>query len=178
MTDLKPFQVLQHLSDVYAANAKPLPAEKEEIETRTIVCFSILGNNMAVSLEEVTEILERQHCTLLPRVKRWVKGLANVRGRLLPVIDFAEFLQGSLSSHPKHQRILVLETGGLYVGLQVDQVYGMEHFPVHNYVSQAKNIPEVLADCIQGSFVVDGEEWPLLRPPYLINNEKFMNVAA
>lgn len=178
MSDADPFKLLASLANLYSGKAKQLPAEKEISETQTVVCFSLLGENLAIALEELAELLELQNCTRLPRVKRWVKGVANVRGRLLPVMDFAEFLGGRLNTAPKLQRIIVLELGNVYVGLTVDQVYGMRRMNVDDYRKSFSDIPEVLEPYIEGGFKTDGEQWFLVRPVRLLKDKKFVQVAA
>lgn len=45
-----------------------------------------------ISLSDISEVLEVTKCITLPRIKRWVLEVANVRGRLLSIIDFAKCL--------------------------------------------------------------------------------------
>lgn len=174
----KSFNILAGLFRRYSDNAKGLPAQTDIVPTRTVVCFSLLGANLAVGLEEISELLELPSCTHLPRVKSWVRGVANVRGRLLPVINFAEFLGGGLKMPPKSQRVLVIDALGIFVGLIVDQVQGMRHFKVDTYRRELGEVPEVLAPYIEGSFIHEGEEWMLFRPSQLLQDHCFMEVAA
>lgn len=179
MTDSDPFLLLKSIAERYAGKAKALPAGKEVSEVRTLVCFSLLGQNLAIALEEMAELLELQNCTRLPRVKRWVRGVANVRGRLLPVMDFADFLGGRLRTAPKLQRVLVLERGQMYVGLVVDQVYGMRRMNVDTYRKSIDDkVPEALAPFIEGGFDTGEEKWLLVRPVKILQDRQFLQVAA
>lgn len=178
MADNDPFLLLKSLSELYAGKAKQLPAEQEISEIQTVVCFSLLGQNLAIALEELAELLELQVCTRLPRVKRWVRGVANVRGQLLPVMDFAEFLGGRLSTPPKLQRILVIGLGGINVGLIVDQIYGMRRMKVDDYRKSFSNVPKVLSPYVEGGFKTDEEPWLLIRPVRLLQDRQFLQVAA
>ncbi len=178
MTDTDPFLLLKSLSRLYSGKAKQLPAEKEISETQTVVCFSLLGENLAIALEELAELLELPNCTRLPRVKRWVRGVANVRGRLLPVMDFAEFLGGRLRTAPKLQRILVVELGNMYVGLTVDQVHGMRRMKVDDYRKSISKVPKILSPYVEGGFKTEQEDWMLIRPVKLLQDKQFLQVAA
>ncbi len=51
-------------------------------------------------------------------------GVANVRGNLVPVIDFARFLFGERTQHSDRTRLLVVRQGGGSVALLVDEVFG------------------------------------------------------
>lgn len=172
------FAKFLELSLGFAGKAKPLPVPGEEVVTQGFICFSVLKQGFVVAVEELAEVLELPACTRLPRVKKWVRGVANVRGRLLPVVDFAEFLDGRLTTSNKQQRILVLESGNVYVGLLVDQVFGMRHLRMDRYTQSASDVPEVLLPYLDGAFIQDGRRWLLMRPPKLIADPIFMDVAA
>ena len=50
--------------------------------------------------------------------------MANVRGNLVPVVDFARFLFGERTQHSDRTRLLVVRQGGGNVALLVDEVFG------------------------------------------------------
>ena len=174
----KAFKTLADLAGRYADSARWLPEQEDVAPTRKVVCFSLMGVNLAMALEELTEILELPQCTRLPRVKNWVWGVANLRGRLLPVINFAEFLGGRLSSPKKVHRVLVIDLQTVFVGLVVDRVYGMRNLQIDTFERQPEGVPEVLAPYAEGGFCQDGDTWILLRPGKLQSDQRFMEVAA
>lgn len=106
-------------------------------------------------------------------VKPWVKGVANLRGRLLPVMDLGGFLGLELSRARKQRRVLVVEFNDLFVGLLVDEVVGMQHFPLDAWVASTASS----APFIQGQF--DGDPlWQVFSPFALAQAPGFMDVAA
>ncbi len=60
---------------------------------------------------------------------QWMKGVANVRGRLMTVMDLSRFLGQPSELQEKRRRLLVLDQDDLYTGVIVDEVLGMQHFP-------------------------------------------------
>lgn len=172
------FNTLLSLSQQFVDAACGLPAQEDIAPTRKVVCFSLMGQHLAMALEELTEIIDLPQCTRLPRVHSWVLGVANLRGRLLPVVNLAEFLGGSLSSTPRAQRVLVIEMMGVFVGLVVDHVYDMRHFGVDTFKPQLDDVPEVLSPYTDGGFAQPDENWILLRPGKLLSDQCFMEVAA
>jgi len=109
----------------------------------------------------------------MPGVKPWVKGVANLRGRLLPVMDLGGFLGLPLSKARKQRRVLVVEYNDLFVGLLVDEVVGMQHFAQDALLANAS--PG--APFIQGQF--DGDPpWQVFSPFALAQAPGFMDVAA
>ena len=51
--------------------------------------FSLLGEEYAVRLLKVREILEYDTVTRVPKSPAWVRGAINLRGRVVPVVDLA-----------------------------------------------------------------------------------------
>ncbi|MCK9505217.1 MAG: chemotaxis protein CheW [Porticoccaceae bacterium] len=172
------YTTLAALSENFRRRSRALPAQIDLTPVRTVVCFRILGVGVAVLLEEMNELLEVPHCTRLPRVKSWVKGVANVRGKLTPIIDFAGFLGSRLTAPPKRQRVLLVERETVAAGLIVDEVVGMKHFRVDAYSEDRTLIPPPLSAFVPGTFLNDGERWVLFRPDALFSNNEFLEVAA
>ncbi|MGD9659918.1 MAG: chemotaxis protein CheW [Porticoccaceae bacterium] len=172
------YATLAALSEDFRRRSRELPAQTDLTPVRTVVCFRILGVGVAVLLEEMNELLEVPHCTRLPRVKPWVKGVANVRGKLTPIIDFAGFLGSRLTAPPKRQRVLLVEREAVAAGLIVDEVVGMKHFRVDAYSEDRALIPPPLSAFVPGTFLNDGERWVLFRPDALFSNNEFLEVAA
>lgn len=172
------FNTLSSLSHQFITTARGLPAQESLAPTRKVVCFSLLGTYMAMALEELTEIIELPPCTRLPRVNGWVLGVANLRGRLLPIVNLAEFLGGELSAPSRSQRVLVIDMMGVFVGLVVDQVFDMRHFGVDTFQSNLDGVPDVLTPYVGGGFAQDDKNWALLRPGQLLSDQCFMAVAV
>ncbi len=153
-----------------------LPAQEKIAETQKLIGFSVLGARYVIPLNEISEVLEVPDCTKLPRVKSWVRGVANVRGRLLPIIDFAGFLGGTLTGSVRERRVMVFEAASTYIGVIVDQVHGMQALPVDSYETTSGTGP--LSEFVDGKFADKKHDFELFRPHRLIGNSQFMNVSV
>lgn len=172
------YHQLAEVAQRYMQQSAHLPVQASRAPARTVVCFHVMGCPVAVLLEEISELLEVPPCTRLPRVKPWVRGVANVRGRLTPIIDFAAFLGGDLQTPPKRQRVLLVEHGNVVAGLIIDDLVGMRHFRVDSYKEHRDSVPQSLARFVSGTFFEDSALWAVLRPEALLNFEEFLDVAA
>ena len=170
------FSIISSVVSRFGQSTYGLPAQKEIVETRKLVGFSVLGDNYVMPLNELSELLDVPECTKLPRVKSWVRGLANVRGRLLPIIDLADFLGGSLAGSVRDRRVLVLDMDGIYVGLIVDAVQGIKSLAVDSYRESRNNGP--LVHFIDGSFTEENQDTPLFCAHKLIEDSQFMSVSV
>lgn len=73
-----------------------------------------------VPLSEVLEILEMTDLTELPFVPPYVKGVMNLRGKMIPVIDLSIRFQQSRLSTSNSSCIVVFQNEGKNVGVIVD----------------------------------------------------------
>lgn len=78
----------------------------------------------AVPIEDVKEIRSLEEITKVPNAKSYVKGVMNLRGLIIPVIDIKTKLgfTGNGKVNKEDQRILVLEVENNLYGLLVDGV--------------------------------------------------------
>jgi len=178
MTKASPqFSQYVELAGRYAKASGNLPTQTDLAPVKTVICLQVMGIGIAIPLDETAELLNMPQCTRLPRVRSWVRGVANVRGKLLPVIDLADFLGGHLLTPPSQQRIVILDVGDLYVGLQVDAIAGMRHFGIDDYDAGATSSAEALQPFIAGAFIDGDTCWFLLRPLSVVEDPRFMDVS-
>lgn len=84
-----------------------------------------VGSRLLLSgIDEINELLAVPVLTPVPGTRPWLLGVANVRGNLVPVIDFARFLFGERTQHTERTRLLVVRQGSGNVALLVDEVFG------------------------------------------------------
>lgn len=111
MSDVQtPFQLLVDIDQRCRRLAAGLPAQQEAVQSWSGIGFRMGGRFFVAPMGEVGEVLHEPRYTQLPGVKTWVKGVANVRGRLLPIMDLCGFLGTELSSLRKQRRVLVVDT--------------------------------------------------------------------
>jgi purine-binding chemotaxis protein CheW len=92
----------------------------------SLLTFMVAGEAMAMAAAEVAEISRVPPCTRIPNAPPSLCGVANLRGRVVPVVSLAALLgQGTGQSDPAARnaaaRLLVL-AGGTPIGLVVDAV--------------------------------------------------------
>ena len=97
------------------------------METFQVVTFSLMDSQKreeyAIPIEQVREIRAVESITSIPKTKSFVKGVMNLRGSIVPVIDVKEKLglrSDKITS--SKQRILVAEFKENQMGLLVDEV--------------------------------------------------------
>ncbi|GLS27045.1 chemotaxis protein CheW [Marinibactrum halimedae] len=172
------FDALVDLAQRSRSSAKGLPAQVDAKPTWSGIGFGVMGKFFVVPMGQASELLELPHYTRLPGVQTWVRGVSNVRGRLLPLIDLAMYFGERLVSQRKAQRVLVLENEEIYCGLIVDQAFGIQHFITENYRAENKDVdlPE-LSNFLKGSYPLPDRCWHVFSMLDLMADPRFL-VAA
>ena len=103
-----------------------------QVVTFTITDKLTKKGNYAVPIDNVKEIKIVDTITKIPKSKSYVKGIMNLRGKIIPIIDVNDKI-GALSStnvDSSKQRILVADVNGSLTGLLVDEVNEVMRFPI------------------------------------------------
>jgi twitching motility protein PilI len=175
---MTPFALLQNIAQRCRSHAADLPSPSEAVEYWRGVGFILAGKRYVAPMSDVGEILTSPKLTPVPGVKHWVQGIANVRGRLVPIMDLASFLGGRVSSQ-RTQRTLIIEKGDLLNGLIVDAVLGMQHFPMDSIQEPAAiDVSDKDSLFISGVFQRDGERWPIFSFDVLAKSELYTDIAV
>ena len=178
MSDLQtPFQLLAGIDQRCRAYAAGLPSQQEVVQTWSGIGFRMGERRFVAPMGEVSEVLHEPRFTLLPGVKSWVKGVANVRGRLLPVMDLCGFFGAELSPHRKQRRVLVVDHQEIFAGLTVGEVFGMQHFPVETFSEQLPPLEANIQSFIHGVFQRE-QAWLVFSPHALAQHQDFIEVAV
>ena len=85
-----------------------------------VVVFSIVNEEFGVDIHEVREIIKTEAVTRMPNTAPWVRGVINLRGNIIVVVDLAMRLGMPSQNLTKNTRIIVVEVSGSSVGMVVD----------------------------------------------------------
>lgn len=142
------------------------------------LAFKVAGIRVLAPMTEVAEIINLPRTlTRVPGAKVWVKGVANIRGNLLPIIDLQSFLGGKSVVTNRRSRVLVLHRGDVTTGLLVGDVQGMRHFGDEQRIASAR-IEGVIGRFVQAAFENEDGIWPVLSMDQLVNDDAFRMAAA
>jgi purine-binding chemotaxis protein CheW len=106
----------------YRANTDPAAATPAETAALPALLVRAGAATYGVPLERCREILERPVCTPIPGTGAHVRGLINLRGRLVTVLDLGAWLAAEPSAHAEERAVVIVEQGGRPVGMLVDDV--------------------------------------------------------
>jgi len=85
-----------------------------------VLSFELSKRDFAIDVDFVEMVIERSNITLVPKAQHYIKGVMNLRGRIVPVIDLALLLDIDEDTEP--DKILVLKVKDVEVGFLVNDV--------------------------------------------------------
>ena len=85
--------------------ASPSPAPS----VTQYLTFLVAGDEYAVEILKVREILELGQVTKVPSMPAWIKGVVNLRGAVVPLVDLAVKFGLPATAPDKHTAIVVVE---------------------------------------------------------------------
>lgn len=175
---LNPLALLRDIEARSRLHARGLPSKVEVKETWTGIGFRLGEANLVAPLSEVREMLPYPVLTTVPGAKPWVKGIANVRGNLLPIVNLPGYLGQGNATVTRHARVLVIHDGDIYAGLIVDAVYGLQHFFEEERCREMPAADESIRPYLQGAFLQAGRHWGVFDLHRLAHSPQFLQVAV
>ncbi len=175
----RPFELLKELEKRSRAVVTGAVAESQAGREWVGVAFRMGGETFLVAREETREVLGYPAVvTRIPGAKNWVKGLANIRGQLLPMLDLRQFLGSGATVSGRNTRIVVVNHREISAGLMVDEVLGFRRFAEAEFNAEA---PPTVIRCdsfLAGAFRRGGEVWPVLSLKSLVESPSFLQAAS
>ena len=175
----RPFELLKELEKRSRAVATGSVAESSTGREWVGVAFRMGGETFLVAREETREVLGYPAAvTRIPGAKSWVKGLANIRGQLLPMLDLRQFLGSGATTPQRNTRVVVVNHREIPAGLIVDEVLGFRRFAESEFNAEA---PPTVIRCevyLAGAFRRGGEVWPVLSLKSLAESQSFLQAAS
>jgi purine-binding chemotaxis protein CheW len=105
---------------------------KENSSFLKIVEFKLGRQNFGVDILNVNEILKMVEVTAIPNSPDCIKGIVNIRGKILPVVDTRQKLKMPKIEYDNDTRIIVIEMNDRTVGFIVDEVNEVLRIPKNN----------------------------------------------
>lgn len=170
------FDLLLAIDQRCRVHAAGLPSQDTRQRTWSGIGFRLAGQWLVTPMQEIAEVLREQPFTRLPGVKPWVLGMANLRGRLLPVMDICGLLDVEPSAS-RQRRVLVVDQPDVFAGLVVDEVLGLQHFSQETLEPSAPlQIRAAMAPFVQGHFQRE-QVWSVFSLQALVQSAEFRDVA-
>ena len=94
----------------------------EDTQKGKYLTFSVGREAYGIEIKFVTEIIGMQDITEVPELPNYVRGIINLRGKIIPVIDVRLRFKKEPKEYNDRTCIVVIDVKETYVGLIVDHV--------------------------------------------------------
>jgi purine-binding chemotaxis protein CheW len=94
----------------------------EDIRQGKYMTFGVGGDVYGIELKYVNEIIQMQPIAQIPEVEHYIKGLINLRGKIIPVIDVADRFGKESFEYSDRTCIIVVEVQNVEVGLIIETI--------------------------------------------------------
>ncbi|MFZ4535911.1 chemotaxis protein CheW [Propionivibrio sp.] len=148
------------MSQLVQAKAGALAVKKDEAPTQYLT-FALGGEMFAVGILNVKEIIEYGNLTEIPMMPAFIRGVINLRGAVVPVIDLAARFGGKSTELGKRTCIVIVEVpdGDTRhdIGIMVDAVSEVLEIPSSEIEPPPSFGAKIRADFIFGMGKVAGK---------------------
>lgn len=95
---------------------------EEDTQNGRYLTFSLGKETYGIEIKYVTEIIGIQAITEIPELPEYVKGIINLRGKIIPVMDVRIRFKKESREYNDRTCIIVVDINDIFIGLIVDSV--------------------------------------------------------
>jgi len=144
--------------------------------------FSLGGEVFALGILNVKEIIEFGNITEIPMMPAFIRGVINLRGAVVPVIDLSARFGGETSAVSRRTCIVIVELGDgddrQDLGVIVDAVNEVLEIPRGDIEPPPSFGAKIRADFIQGMGKVDSRFVIILNVDRVLSTEEITMLAS
>ena len=119
-------------------------------EVKQYVTFLVGEETYGVSVIKVQSINEMVEITHVPKAQSFIKGVINLRGAVVPVIDMRRKFNLPMKEYDSFTVILIVEVKGRLIGMIADAVSDVVSFPVSHIKTNINFSARVDTSAIEG----------------------------
>lgn len=164
-----------------SSGASALAALRAAAETQQYLTFSLSGEMYGLRILNVKEIIEYGNLTEIPMMPTFIRGVINLRGAVVPVIDLSARFGGAASQIGRRTCIVIIElTDGdtrQDVGIVVDAVSEVIEIPASDIEPAPAFGAKIRTDFIDGMGKVAGKFVILLNIQQVLSVEEMATLA-
>lgn len=121
-----------------------------DVNVIQLVSFVLDDVEYGIDILSVHEIMRMPDIARLPNTPSFIKGVINLRGNVIPVVDVRERFGFPLAGITDLTRVIVIESMEKLVGLLVDNVHQVVRLPESNIDPPAELVEGVSEEFIKG----------------------------
>lgn len=137
-------------------------------QTLQRMCIRIGDLGLLFESDAGREVIAPPPVSRIPNTAPWLRGLANVRGTLVPVID-ASLAFGVTREVGIPAYLLIFGHGETVIGLLIDGLPRLLDIDVSDLVTDRPEVPRLLGDSVTAAYENGGRRWLEVDPDVLFD---------
>jgi purine-binding chemotaxis protein CheW len=147
-------------------------ASTNEPGSRELIAFRVGRQEFCINVMMVREIRGWTAATALPRAPRYVRGVINLRGAVLPIVELAVRLGMQAAEPTARNVIIVVQIGNKQIGLLVDAVSDILTAKDKDIQPTPDVTSDVVKSFVKGLLPVDGRMISLITLDHVLPQEE------
>ncbi|GMR06585.1 MAG: chemotaxis protein CheW [Gammaproteobacteria bacterium] len=175
---VQPLEILHQMEQDVLSAEMSLPEEIVVAEQWVGLSYRVGKLQFVTAMDQISEVVPSAPFTVVPRSQSWLRGIANVRGQLLTVVDLQDFLCMGPVNVDQYSRLIVINNALLSCCLLVSRLQGLRHFDPVGDSCNTGDLGDQLAGFVTGALGREKEKWLVFDTDRLVDKRGFLNAAA
>ncbi|WP_054846980.1 chemotaxis protein CheW [Acetivibrio straminisolvens] len=150
--------------------------QEEDTQKDKFLTFVLGKESYGIEIKNVTEIIGIQPITEVPELPDYIRGIVNLRGKIIPVVDMRLRFKKQFRDYNERTCIIVVNIRNASVGLIVDSVSEVIGIQEEDIVSPPDMNQGLSNKYIKGIAKVESEVKLLLDCNELLSKDEFKNL--
>ena len=161
-----------------AEETSTIHADNEDTQRDKYLTFHLAGEDYGIEIRYVIEIIGIQNITEVPDMPAFIRGVINLRGKVIPVMDVRARFSLEDREYDDRTCIIVVNVEGTEVGLVVDEVSEVADIPEANVEPPPKTSRDAETSYIQGMGKINNTVKILLDVHKLLFSGEMQEIVA
>jgi len=120
--------------------------------------FKVGDIGMLIDETQFCEIIDDSNICKIPLTPKWFKGILNLRGNSVPIVNLNEYYQIDTSSRNRRSKshILAIGKGKGLCGIEIQNLPSKVSFNKSNIIKRKVSLPENMNEQIECIYETDG----------------------
>ncbi len=139
-------------------------------ELNQLISFAVGSEDYGMEILKVKEVIRAPQLTRLPKAPSFVKGIINLRGDVIPIVDLRDKFGLENIEHTTRTRIIVVDVDGRHIGLVVDSASQVVRIPFDEIEPAPPIIGGLSTEYIRGVGKLDDRLIILLNIEHILSS--------
>jgi purine-binding chemotaxis protein CheW len=151
--------------------------ENNSTDMLKVIVFELNGEDYALPVDHIGAIERMHQITRVPETASFVKGVINLRGVIIPVIDLRKRFDIEEAAVTNESRMIIVNLNGIEVGIIVDAANDVIDIPKESIEAPPEVIGSVNVDYVDGVAKLEQRLIVLLNLESVLGSQEILSAG-